>query len=302
MSPTTRGRVGAGAGPFLIVGAILTAVTMPVLWWMPHGLPPWAMFGWLLVAGILLYSCFSVWAMPYYSLQLEMSPDYNERTNIGSYRAFFMQFFGVGAGWVLAFCRPARLQPVAGAASRDLANGMRYISLGLAALVILLGVLPGLFVPERYYEKETSRQKKEPFWQGFRQTFSTRPFLWILVIVFSKTFGFGLTGTLGFYLSTYYVCRGDLTLATLITGSAATATFLPNLVAIPFCTWVANRWDKKNAALSYGFQRRPGLVIDLRVHHPGSSLAATRSRLAHGADRDRALAAGSVHAVRCGRL
>ncbi len=83
--------------PFLVVGAILTAVTMPVLWWMPQGLPPWAMFGWLLIAGILLYSCFSVWAMPYYSLQLEMSPDYNERTNIGSYRAFFMQFFGVAS-------------------------------------------------------------------------------------------------------------------------------------------------------------------------------------------------------------
>lgn len=45
------------------------------------------MFGWLLVAGLIFYSCFTVWSTPYYSLQLEMTPDYDERTNITAYRA-----------------------------------------------------------------------------------------------------------------------------------------------------------------------------------------------------------------------
>ncbi|SDT94824.1 glycoside/pentoside/hexuronide:cation symporter, GPH family [Verrucomicrobium sp. GAS474] len=230
--------------PFIVLGAILTALTMPVIWWMPHGLPEWQMFAWLLLGGILFYSCFSIWAMPYYSLQLEMSPDYNERTNITAYRAYAQQFLQLAGGWILALASLPIFSRLPGGAP-DLANGMRYISLGLAALTLVLGVLPGLFVRERYYAKEASRQPKEPLWQGLKQTLSTRPFLWIITIVFTKTFGFGLIGTLGFYLNAYYACGGDLHLATKIGGVIATALFAPNLLAIPLCTWIANRWDKK---------------------------------------------------------
>jgi len=63
--------------PFTVVGAILTGLTMPLVWWMPTGLPEWQMFAWLLIGGLIFYTCFSIWAMPYYSLQLEMSPDFS---------------------------------------------------------------------------------------------------------------------------------------------------------------------------------------------------------------------------------
>jgi len=230
--------------PFIVVGAILTGITMPLIWWMPAGLPEWQMFAWLLVGGIIFYTCFAVWAMPYYSLQLEMSPDYNERTNITAYRAYAQQLLQLAAGWILAlatlpfFSRLPDAQP-------DLANGMRYISIGLGILTVGLGVLPGLFVKERYYEKETSHQPKQELWKGLKQTLSTRPFLWIILIVFTKTFGFGLVGTLGFYLNAYYACKGNLVQAATISGVIGTMLFAPNLLAIPVCTWIANRWDKR---------------------------------------------------------
>ncbi len=230
--------------PFIVVGAILTGLTMPVIWWMPQGLSEWQMFAWLLLGGIVFYTCFSLWAMPYYSLQLEMSPDYNERTNITAYRAYAQQFIQLAAGWILALSASSWFSRLPGG-KPDLANGMRYISIVLGFLTIGLGVLPGLFVKERYYEKETSKQEKERLWEGLKQTLSTRPFLWIIVIVFTKTFGFGLIGTLGFYLNAYYACQGNLLLATTISGAAATALFAPNLLAIPLCTWIANRWDKR---------------------------------------------------------
>ncbi|MFA7345398.1 MAG: MFS transporter [Terrimicrobiaceae bacterium] len=230
--------------PFIVIGAILTGITMPLIWWMPSGLPEWQMFAWLLVGGLIFYTCFSVWAMPYYSLQLEMSPDYNERTNITAYRAYAQQLLQVAASWILAlvalplFSRLPDAKP-------DLANGMRYVSIGLGVLTIALGVLPGLFVKERYYEKETSKQPKQDLWAGLKQTLSTRPFQWILIIVITKTFGFGLVGTLGFYLNAYYACRGNLVQATTISGVIGTVLFAPNLFSIPLCTWIANRWDKR---------------------------------------------------------
>jgi GPH family glycoside/pentoside/hexuronide:cation symporter len=229
--------------PFIVVGGILTALTLPIVWWMPHGLNTWEMFAWLLVGGFVFYTSFSIWAMPYYSLQLEMSPDYNERTNITAYRAYPQQFAQVGVGWALALAALPIFSHLP-SGKPDLANGMRYLSLGLAAITLMLALLPGLFVRERYYE-ETRKQMRQPFWNGLKQTLSTRPFLWILCIAFTKVFGFSLVGTLGFYLNAYYVCRGDLTLATTISGVIATVLFAPNLVAIPICTWIAARWDKQ---------------------------------------------------------
>ncbi|HEX4085771.1 MAG TPA: MFS transporter [Chthoniobacteraceae bacterium] len=229
--------------PFIVLGALLTGLTMPLIWWAPQGMGELAACAWILISGMIFYACFSLWAMPYYSLQLEMTPDYNERTNVTAYRAFAQQIMNLLAGWVLALAACPLLSRHADH-SPDLVNGMRYISIALGLLTIALGVLPGLFVPERYYRKDASKQSAENIWTGLKQTFSRKPFLWILAIVFSKTFGFGIVNALTFYLNAFYVCRGDIKLATAIAGVSSTLLFAPNLFAIPLCTWIASRMGK----------------------------------------------------------
>ena len=230
--------------PFIIAGAILTGLTLPLMWWMPQGLSDAWMFTWLLGAGILFYTCFTIWAMPYYSLQLEMTPDYDERTNITAYRAFAQQVLALIAGWILASAAHPIFRDTPSSLP-DLPNGMRYISIALGIATIVLGVLPGWFVKERYYEKETSHQPRQKLWSSIKQTLSTRPFLWVILIVITNTFGFGLVSTLGFYVNAYYVCQGDVALAAKIGGVKSTLLFAPNLIAIPLCTWLANRYGKK---------------------------------------------------------
>ncbi len=230
--------------PFIVLGAVLTGMTMPLIWWMPTGMSQLGMTAWLIGCGMAFYTCFSIWAMPYYSLQLEMTPDYNERTSISAYRAFPQQICSAAAGWVLALAAlPMFGQTATG--SPDLANGMRTVSIGLAAVTILFGVLPGIFVRERYYAKEASKQAKQPLLAGMKLTLTTPPFLWIVAIAFTKTFGFGLVASLGFYLNAYYACKGDIALATTIAGVIATSLVLPNLIAVPLCTAIANHWEKK---------------------------------------------------------
>ncbi len=230
--------------PFIVLGAILTALFMPAIWWMPSTLGDSGKFFWLLLSGIVFYSCYTVWAMPYYSLQLEMTPDYNERTNVTAYRAFVQQLINLAAGWILAWAASPMFSRLPGGKA-DLANGMRYISLVLALVTLVFGVLPGLFVVERYYEKDARKQPREGLWAGLRQTLSTRPFLCIVAIVLTKTFGLGSVNALGFYINSYYVCRGDLVKATIISGMISSLLFAPNLLAIPFCTWLANRFGKQ---------------------------------------------------------
>ena len=230
--------------PLIVAGAVLTALTLPLMWWAPHGLGQTQLFYWLLVSGLLFYSFFPIWGMPYYSLAMEMTPDYDERTNITAYRCYAQQFFGLFSAWILAFAASPAFS-LLHENKPDLVNGMRYVSLVLAVITIVLGVLPGIFVKERYYAKETSKQAKEPLLRGIKQTLSTRPFLWLLTIVTCGTFGFGLVGILGFYVNAYYVCKGDIALAAEIQGVKSTLLFLPNLLTIPFCTWLTSKYGKK---------------------------------------------------------
>jgi GPH family glycoside/pentoside/hexuronide:cation symporter len=230
--------------PFIVLGAILLGCTMPLMWWAPRGMGSALTFSWLLVAGLIFYTCYTIWAMPYYSLQLEMSPDYDERTNITAYRAFPQQLLHVLAGWILAGASLAIFGTNADG-TPDLVNGMRYISIILAVATVFFGLLPGLFVKERYYAKETSKQPKQKLIPSLKQTLSTKPFLILIAIVVSKGFGLGLVATLGFYVNAYYVCQGDITQAATINGVKTTMLFIPNLVAIPICTWLATHFGKK---------------------------------------------------------
>lgn len=230
--------------PFIVAGAILAGCTMPLMWWAPREMSEAMTFVWLLLTGIIFYTCFTIWSMPYYSLHLEMSPDYDERTNITAYRTIPQQFLQVCAGWILAAASLSIFSTNTDG-TPDLVNGMRYISIGLAIVTICLGILPGIFVKERYYAKETSKQAKQKLLPSLKQTLSTKPFLIVVGIVFTKMFGFGLVGTLGFYVNAYYVCQGDIKLAATITGVKTTLLFAPNLLAVPICTWLATRYGKK---------------------------------------------------------
>ena len=247
--------------PFIVLGAILAGVTMPLMWWAPRGMGESGTFLWLLLMGIVFYTCFTIWSMPYYSLHLEMTPDYDERTNITAYRAIPQQILQLFSGWILAGAALS-IFSTSPDGSPDLVNGMRYISIGLAVMTICLGVLPGLFVKERYYAKETSKQARQKLLPSLKKTLSTKPFLLVIAIVFTKMLGFGLVSTLGFYVNAYYVCQGDIKLAATITGVKSTILFAPNLFAIPFCTWFSSKFGKKAVLYLVGFS---GIIGNLSI-------------------------------------
>lgn len=229
ISDNTRTRWGRRR-PYIFVGAILSAITYPLIWWFPRDLTQGQVMGWVIGFGILFYTCFTIWAMPFQSLLMEMTPDYNERTRTASVRGIFQTIAGLFNG----FCWWLSLLPVFyvdGAQSPS--NGMRTISLFIAALMLLLGPLPALFVKERYYESElTRRQKKIGLFRSLKETLSCRAFLILCVVTVLFLLGTSIFDSYGRYVGTYYVLGGEWGRASWFVGLGTVTYTVISLIMI----------------------------------------------------------------------
>jgi GPH family glycoside/pentoside/hexuronide:cation symporter len=245
VSDNTRTRWGRRR-PYIFVGAIMAGLTFPFLWWFPQGLSDWQIVGWVIGFGILFYSCFTVWAMPYQSLLMEMTPDYNERTRVASVRGIIQSASSlvVGFSWWLAL-RPVFADPVTGDPST--ANGMRYISLVIAVFIIILGVLPAIFVKERYYASETVQsQGRVDLRKSLKETLSNKPFIILCLFTMLFLLGTSIYDSYGRYVGTYYVLGGDWERSSLFQIYGTLIYTVCSLALIPVFRRVSERIGKKN--------------------------------------------------------
>lgn len=230
--------------PFMLVGAVLTAAISPWIWRPPVAWGENAMIAYLIIVGMVFYAAFSCWAMAYYGLQLELTPNYDERTRLTAWITFFSKISGLLGGWALAiFSGPLFANPETG--KPDIVNGLKSCSWYIAVLILIVGLLPALFVKERYYEAETRHQARDPFWQSIRESSRCRP-LWLLIgLSFFLVVGSTSVGTLGQYVNIYYVCHGDIAIASVIAGWKSTVLVATGILCIPLYTWLGERYDKK---------------------------------------------------------
>ncbi len=230
--------------PFMLVGAVLTAAISPWIWRPPVAWGENAMIAYLIIVGMVFYAAFSCWAMAYYGLQLELTPNYDERTRLTAWITFFSKISGLLGGWALAiFSGPLFANPETG--KPDIVNGLKTCSWYIAVLILIVGLLPAIFVKERYYEAETRHQARDPFWQSIRESSRCRP-LWLLIgLSFFLVVGSASVGTLGQYVNIYYVCHGDIAIASMIAGWKSTVLVATGILCIPLYTWLGERYDKK---------------------------------------------------------
>lgn len=269
LSDNTRTRWGRRR-PFIVAGAILSGCTLPLLW---QASPAWSQpvtVAYIVIVGLVLYTFTTIWGMPYYSLGMELTPDYHERTRVMAVRAVFEKIAAIVAGWLLAlasldvFANPITGEP-------DVANGMRHISWGLGGLLILFGVLPGVFVKERFYKTDASRQPKVPFWASLKLTLTCRPFLIVMGVYLLQVVGSKLVYALGLYLNIYYVNGGNLEKAAIIQGWAHTAMYVLGIVTVPLWTWIAEKLGKRMAlglTIALGFLGNALIYFCYTPEHP----------------------------------
>lgn len=265
--------------PFIFVGAIATALVYLLFWHLPAEWSETSRVIALTLIGLVFFTCYTVWSMPYYGLQLELTPSYDERTRQAAWNSAFAKFGYLVMGWVFALvllvgkvtvdgpealagrsefvrniletARPFFVwlaEPVAGESPAVV--GMRVVCWLLSLAILIFGLAPALFVKERYYNAEAKRQPRTPFVQSFRETFHCKP-LWLLIgMTFCLLVGSASIGNLGNYVTFYYTCGGDLAEGAIILGWKSTVVIVTGFASIPVLTWLSERFDKRAIVLA----------------------------------------------------
>jgi len=237
ISDNTRSRWGRRR-PHLFVGAILTGIIYPLVWLAPRGWSETALVAYLLVTTLLLYTAFAVYSVPYMALGLELSPDYDDRTRVQVWRTYFNLIPLFSIGWFYWFCQ----RPVFG----DVVVGARYLGWIVGAVIVATGVLPALFLRERYY-RVAATTAKESLWNSVKSTAQNRPFVILMTVTLLLTLGQSTAESLSFYVLTYHVFHGDTVAVSGFMGINTIVYALSAFVAIPIARYSVVKLGKRNA-------------------------------------------------------
>jgi GPH family glycoside/pentoside/hexuronide:cation symporter len=236
ISDNTKSRFGRRR-PYILLGAILCGFMFALLWSPPAGLGVHALAIYVLIVSILYYLAYTIFAVPWSALGLEMSDNYNERTRIQAYRTFIAAVSGIALGWMwkLAF--------VFGGG--DDIKGIRKVGLLFGFIILFAGMIP-LFCKERI---TTQSQKKIHLMKAFAETVKNGPFLLICSIVFLIMLGLFLVQRFGGFINVYYVFGGDKEAVSELDIWCNTIFQVMGFALVPLISFMATRIGKKKMLL-----------------------------------------------------
>lgn len=226
--------------PYMMAGILGCAATLPVMLFCPAGGSETARFTWLLVTGLLFYTAYAAFVIPFNALAFEMTADTHERTRVLAVKTIVAAASGVGIQWIFPLIQNGWLG--------DPVRSVRVVGLGLGALYLLIGLLPLLFLQERLF-RQVTRQATVPLRESLLAALRSRPFCRLLAVVVLTHLGMNTVNALGIYVNIYYVHAGDTRAASIISGWAGTSYLLATIGLTPFIAALATRIGKRRALL-----------------------------------------------------
>jgi GPH family glycoside/pentoside/hexuronide:cation symporter len=139
----------------------------------------------------------------------------------------------------------------------DVVTGAGYLAMVIAVVVVGLGVLPAIFLRERF--KDTAPEEGAAktgsgvggvimgFLRAFGKTLSFKPFLKLCVATFLVFNGFILIAAFQSYVIIYYVFEGDQAAGSVFVGHSGLVQAFSALVVIGIATWLATKFGKRRA-------------------------------------------------------
>jgi GPH family glycoside/pentoside/hexuronide:cation symporter len=246
--------------PYIFLGAIAAGIIFILLWQLPEGKSESFYFWYFLAGSVIFYLAYTVFATPWVALGYELTPDYHERTRLMGVQNFMGQLAYLLSPWFLWFMA---LEPL----HDSLAEGARWLALIVGIAVIAIGVLPAIFLRERFKQpvvdgagdslettpdhaktvSERLLETMKSFFAGFVMTLKFRPFLKLCAATFLVFNGFMLVASFQFYVIIYYVFDGDQTQGALYAGWAGTVSAISTFCVIFIVTRMSTLIGKRRA-------------------------------------------------------
>ena len=244
-SDNTRTRWGRRR-PYIFVGAISVAIVFTLLWQLPAGKSEGWYFWYFLGGSLIFFLAYTVYATPWVALGYELTPDYHERTRLMGTQ----NFFGNIAYMISPYFLAIMYLPVFG----DVVTGAGYLAMLIAVVVIALGVLPAIFLRERFNDVSPEGSGGSgvayvimDFLRGFGKSLSFKPFLKLCVATFLVFNGFILIAAFQSYVIIYYVFEGDQAAGSVFVGHSGLVQAISALIVIGLVTWLATKFGKRRA-------------------------------------------------------
>ena len=247
ISDHTRSRWGRRR-PYIFVGAIAAGIVFALLWQLPGGKSEAWYFWYFLSGSVIFYLAYTVFVTPWVAMGFELTPDYHERTRLMGTQNFVGQIAYMISPYFLAIMYSKSLfdNEVEGAAG---------LALVIAAVVIAVGVLPAIFLRERFaFDPDTEQPRQHTFFDGMRDffkgfaiTLKFKPFLLLCAATFLVFNSFILIAAFQSYVIIYYIFGGDATEGAKFVGHSGLLQTVSALGVIAIVTWLATKIGKRRA-------------------------------------------------------
>ncbi len=251
LSDNTRTRWGRRR-PYLLFGGIAVAISFVVIWWIPKGETVHSWFPtdsgfqifqliYILVSLLIFFTAVNIFEIPHGALGMEMSTDYHERTRLFSAKSFVGNLFAMSTPWLFAL---ASMEIFKGPGGNEM-DGMRYVSILIAALIIPLSFWGFIKLREPAFKK-VSAQEKTPFWTDMKRTASNRNFIMLTLTIFTLAMGFNFVSLLGSYIPIFFIYGGDKVAGATLLGINGTIWAITGVLAVFPLNWISPKLGKRN--------------------------------------------------------
>ncbi|MBC8756400.1 MFS transporter [Kordia sp. YSTF-M3] len=262
--------------PYIFVGAILSGILFAILWQLDPESSQNYNFWYFLILSMIFLIGNTMFATPLIGLGYEMTSDYNERTRLMAFSQMMGQIAWMIVPWFWVIIASPDILPLGAEELRGIAelglteeetakatlqalqaNGVRKLSIIVAAICIVLGVLPAFFCKGIDSSHMKNRKKisfKTMFsnladlWAGIKEVSKSKPFVKLCGATFLVFNGFQLVASFSFFIIVFHMYNGSYEAAGNWPAWFSTVTAIVTAFAvIPIISWMANKWGKRKA-------------------------------------------------------
>lgn len=254
LSDNTRTRWGRRR-PFLLFGGIAAGLGLPMLFlFIAPGWSEKQIFAYMLVSSVLYVPIMSSFNMPFQSLGAEMSPDYNERTRVMSFKGAIQKVMEIGNFSALQVATWAGTRWASassdGTVKTDTLLGIQIYTCALGAIMIIFSITMFASIRERYYGKVlTMKQDRVKLTEAFFTTLKCKPFRIQLLFTLAFALGNSVVGGLGYIATRYIVCNGAEAPAAEWNTWMGVAGSVGGILGATLIAQIAHHLGKRNAAI-----------------------------------------------------